>query len=93
MRMPIDIQVQDTYYVIAHFHYVLVSGALFSIFGGVYYCLPKWTGHMYDETLGKWHFWLSMFFFNLAFFVQHFLGWRACRAASRTMHCSLPTST
>ena len=71
--MPIDIQV-DTYYVIAHFHYVLVSGALFSIFGGVYYWLPKWTGHMYDETLGKWHFWLSMFFFNLAFFVQHFLG-------------------
>ena len=59
---------------IAHFHYVLVSGALFSIFGGVYYWLPKWTGHMYDETLGKWHFWLSMFFFNLAFFVQHFLG-------------------
>jgi cytochrome c oxidase subunit 1 len=72
--VPIDIQVQDTYYVIAHFHYVLVSGALFSIFGGVYYWLPKWTGHMYDETLGKTHFWLSMFFFNLAFFVQHFLG-------------------
>src|SRR6187397_2106328 len=72
--VPIDIQVQDTYYVIAHFHYVLVSGALFSIFGGVYYWLPKWTGHMYDETLGKWHFWLSMFFFNLTFFVQHFLG-------------------
>lgn len=72
--VPIDIQVQDTYYVIAHFHYVLVSGALFSIFGGVYYWLPKWTGHMYDEALGKTHFWLSMFFFNLAFFVQHFLG-------------------
>ncbi|OJY16148.1 MAG: cytochrome c oxidase subunit I, partial [Nitrosospira sp. 56-18] len=72
--VPIDIQVQDTYYVIAHFHYVLVSGALFGIFGGVYYWIPKWTGHMYDETLGKTHFWLSMFFFNLAFFVQHFLG-------------------
>ncbi len=72
--VPIDIQVQDTYYVIAHFHYVLVSGALFSIFGGVYYWLPKWTGHMYDESLGKLHFWLSFFFFNLAFFVQHFLG-------------------
>jgi cytochrome c oxidase subunit 1 len=66
--------VQDTYYVIAHFHYVLVSGSLFAIFAGVYYWLPKWTGHMYDETLGKWHFWLSMFFFNLTFFVQHFLG-------------------
>jgi cytochrome c oxidase subunit 1 len=72
--VPIDIQVQDTYYVIAHFHYVLVSGALFAIFGGVYYWIPKWTGNMYDETLGKVHFWLSMFFFNLAFFVQHFLG-------------------
>ena len=71
---PVDIQLQDTYYVVAHFHYVLVAGALFSIFGGIYYWLPKWTGKMYDETLGKWHFWLSMIFFNLAFFVQHFLG-------------------
>jgi cytochrome c oxidase subunit 1 len=72
--VPIDIQVQDTYYVIAHFHYVLVSGALFALFAGVYYWIPKWTGHMYSETLGKWHFWLSMFFFNATFFVQHFLG-------------------
>jgi cytochrome c oxidase subunit 1 len=71
---PVDIQLQDTYYVVAHFHYVLVAGALFSIFGGIYYWLPKWTGKMYDETLGKWHFWLSMIFFNIAFFVQHFLG-------------------
>jgi len=71
---PVDIQLQDTYYVVAHFHYVLVSGALFAIFGGVYYWIPKWTGHMYDETLGKWHFWLSMIFFNVTFFVQHFLG-------------------
>ena len=71
---PVDIQLQDTYYVVAHFHYVLVAGALFSIFGGIYYWLPKWTGNMYDETLGKWHFWLSMIFFNVAFFVQHFLG-------------------
>ncbi|HVS27446.1 MAG TPA: cytochrome c oxidase subunit I [Burkholderiales bacterium] len=72
--VPVDIQLQDTYYVVAHFHYVLVAGALFSIFGGIYYWLPKWTGKMYDETLGKWHFWLSMIFFNVAFFVQHFLG-------------------
>ncbi|HYA20420.1 MAG TPA: cytochrome c oxidase subunit I [Burkholderiales bacterium] len=71
---PVDIQLQDTYYVVAHFHYVLVAGALFSIFGGIYFWLPKWTGRMYDETLGKWHFWLSMIFFNIAFFVQHFLG-------------------
>lgn len=71
---PVDIQLQDTYYVVAHFHYVLVSGALFSIFAGVYFWLPKWTGHMYDETLGKWHFWLSTIFFNVLFFPMHFLG-------------------
>ena len=71
---PVDIQLQDTYYVVAHFHYVLVSGALFSIFGGIYFWLPKWTGHMYDETLGKWHFWLSTIFFNVLFFPMHFLG-------------------
>ena len=71
---PVDIQLQDTYYVVAHFHYVLVSGALFSIFAGVYFWLPKWTGHMYDETLGKWHFWLSTISFNVLFFPMHFLG-------------------
>jgi len=72
--VPVDIQLQDTYYVVAHFHYVLVSGSLFAIFAGVYYWLPKWTGHMYDETLGKWHFWLSVVGFNITFFPQHFLG-------------------
>ena len=49
--VPVDIQFQDTYYVVAHFHYVLVAGALFAIFAGVYYWVPKWTGHMYNETL------------------------------------------
>ncbi|MCX7962153.1 MAG: cytochrome c oxidase subunit I [Burkholderiales bacterium] len=72
--VPIDIQLHDTYYVVAHFHYVMVAGALFAAFAGVYFWLPKWTGRMYDETLGKWHFWLSMIFFNITFFVQHFLG-------------------
>ncbi len=71
---PVDVQLQDTYYVVAHFHYVLVAGSLFSIFGGVYFWLPKWTGRMYDEKLGKWHFWLSMIFFNITFFPMHFLG-------------------
>jgi cytochrome c oxidase subunit I len=70
----VDVQLQDTYYVVAHFHYVMVAGALFSAFAGAYYWLPKWTGHMYDETLGKLHFWLSLIFFNMTFFVQHFLG-------------------
>jgi cytochrome c oxidase subunit 1 len=70
----IDVQLQDTYYVVAHFHYVMVAGALFAAFAGVYFWLPKWTGHMYDETLGKWHFWLTMIFFNVTFFVQHFSG-------------------
>ena len=72
--VPIDIQLQDTYYVVAHFHYVMVAAALFSAFAGIYFWLPKWTGRMYDETLGKWHFWLSTIFFNMIFFVQHFLG-------------------
>jgi cytochrome c oxidase subunit 1 len=72
--LPVDIQLQDTYYVVAHFHYVLFSGAAMSIMGGVYYWLPKWTGHMYDETLGKWHFWLTTIAFNVTFFPMHFTG-------------------
>ncbi|MBT9614479.1 MAG: cytochrome c oxidase subunit I [Burkholderiales bacterium] len=71
---PVDIQLQDTYYVVAHFHYVLVSGSLYAIFAGVYFWLPKWTGRMYDEKLGKLHFWLSTIFFNILFFPMHFLG-------------------
>ena len=71
---PVDITIHNTYYVVAHFHYVLVSGALFSIFAGVYFWLPKWTGKMYHEGLGKLHFWLSVIGFNIAFFPQHFLG-------------------
>ncbi len=71
---PVDIQLQDTYYVVAHFHYVLVAGSLFAIFSGTYFWLPKWTGHMYSETLGKWHFWTSLVFFNVTFFPMHFLG-------------------
>jgi cytochrome c oxidase subunit I len=71
---PVDIQLQDTYYVVAHFHYVLVAGSLYGMFGGYYYWAPKWTGVMYDEMRGKIHFWGSLIFFNVTFFPMHFLG-------------------
>jgi cytochrome c oxidase subunit I len=71
---PIDIQLQDTYYVVAHFHYVLVAGSLYAMFSGVYYWMPKWTGVMYNETRGKIHFWGSLITFNVTFFPMHFLG-------------------
>jgi len=72
--VPADYQYQDTYFVVAHFHYVLVPGAIFGIMAAVYYWLPKWTGHMYSETLGKFHFWLSAIALNVTFFPMHFLG-------------------
>ena len=71
---PVDFQYHDSYFVVAHFHYVLVTGALFAIIAGVYYWLPKWTGNMYSEKLGKLHFWLSTISVNVLFFPQHFLG-------------------
>ncbi|MGV6858010.1 MAG: cytochrome c oxidase subunit I [bacterium] len=71
---PADFQYHDTYFVVAHFHYVLVPGAVFSIIAAVYYWLPKWTGNMYPERLGKLHFWLSTIFVNLTFFPMHFIG-------------------
>jgi cytochrome c oxidase subunit 1 len=70
----VDVQVHDSYYVVAHFHYTMVAGALFSAYAATYYWLPKWCGRMYDEKLGKFHFWTSMIFFNVTFFPQHFLG-------------------
>jgi cytochrome c oxidase subunit I len=70
----VDVQLQDTYYVVAHFHYTMVAGSLFSLFAATYFWLPKWTGRMYDETLARWHFGLSIVFFNMTFFVMFFLG-------------------
>jgi cytochrome c oxidase subunit 1 len=71
---PVDMQYHDTYFIVAHFHYVLVTGALFAIIAGAYYWLPKWTGHMVDERLGKIHFWWSTISVNVLFFPQHFIG-------------------
>ena len=71
---PADFQYHDTYFVVAHFHYVLVPGSIFAIMAACYFWLPKWTGNMYPETLGKIHFWLSTFFVNLTFFPMHFVG-------------------
>jgi cytochrome c oxidase subunit 1 len=71
---PADFQYHDTYFVVAHFHYVLVPGSVFSIMAAVYYWLPKWCGNMYDERLGRLHFWLSFIGVNVTFFPQHFIG-------------------
>jgi cytochrome c oxidase subunit 1 len=71
---PVDWQVNDTYYVVAHFHYVLFGGSIFGILGGLYYWWPKMFGRLLDERLGKWHFWLVFIGFNLTFLPQHMLG-------------------
>jgi cytochrome c oxidase subunit I len=71
---PSDAQQHDSYYVVAHFHYVLFGGAVFGYVAGVYYWFPKWTGRMLDEALGKWHFWLMLIGFNLTFGPMHILG-------------------
>ncbi|EEF59795.1 cytochrome c oxidase subunit I [Pedosphaera parvula] len=72
--VPANWQTTDTYYVVAHFHYVLIGGTVFGTFAGLYYWFPKMSGRMLSERLGKWHFWLTMISFNLTFFVQHILG-------------------
>lgn len=72
--VPSDYQYRDSYFVVAHFHYVLVSGSLFTIIAGVYYWLPKWTGRMYSERIAQIHFWLSVIGMNLTFMPMHFLG-------------------
>jgi cytochrome c oxidase subunit 1 len=71
---PFDWQAQDTYFVVAHLHYVLFGGSVFGIFAGLYYWWPKMFGRKLGETLGKWQFWLMMIGFNLTFFPQHMLG-------------------
>ena len=71
---PVDWQVTDTYFVVAHLHYVLFGGSIFGIFAGLHYWWPKMTGRLLGETLGKWTFWLLFIGINLTFFPQHLLG-------------------
>ena len=72
--VPIDWQVTDTYYVVAHFHFVLIGGTVFGLFAGTYYWFPKMTGRLLSEGLGKWHFWLFLIGFNLTFIPMHITG-------------------
>ena len=72
--IPVTIHVSDTYFIVAHIHYVLFGGSLFTIFAGVYYWFPKMTGRMYDERLGKLHFWMTFIGFNLTFGPMHVIG-------------------
>ena len=80
--LPVDINVSDTYFVVAHIHYVLFGGSVFTIYAGLYHWFPKMTGRMYDERLGHLHFWLTFIAFN-ATFMPHALAGPAGHAASR----------
>ena len=71
---PADLQQTDTYFIVAHFHYVLFGGSMMGIFGGIYYYFPKITGRLLSEKLGNWHFWLTFIGMNLTFFPMHFSG-------------------
>ncbi len=72
--VPFDLHVSKTYFIVAHIHYVLFGGSVFTIMAGVYYWFPKMTGRMYDERLGRWHFWTTLVFFNATFAPMHLIG-------------------
>ena len=85
--VPLDLQVHDTYFVVAHFHYVLIGGAVFPLFGALHYWFPKWTGRMLSERLGLWTFGLMFVGFNLVFFPMHQLG---LKGMTRRIYTYLP---
>ena len=88
--VPFDTQVHDTYFVVAHFHYVLIGGAVFPLLGAVYYWFPKITGRMMSETAGRWAFWLIFIGFNLTFFPMHILGLQGMPRRIYTYQPDLP---
>ena len=85
--VPLDLQVHDTFFVVAHFHYVLIGGAVFPLLGAIYYWFPKMTGRMTNERVGKWSFWILFAGFNLTFFPMHQLG---LRGMPRRVYTYLP---
>jgi cytochrome c oxidase subunit 1 len=85
--VPIDLQVHDTYFVVAHFHYVILGGVVFPLFGALYLWFPKMTGRMLSERLGRWHFWLFFAGVNITFFPMHVLG---LRGMPRRVYTYLP---
>jgi cytochrome c oxidase subunit 1 len=71
---PLDFHLSDSYFIVAHFHYVIVGGLVFGLFAGIYFWYPKWTGKMLNDRLGQWHFWLTLIGFNMTFLIQHWIG-------------------
>jgi cytochrome c oxidase subunit 1 len=88
--VPVDLQIHDTFFIVAHFHYVLIGGAVFPLFGALYYWMPKITGRMLSEAAGKWHFWLFFIGFNMTFFPMHILGLRGMPRRVYTYPASMP---
>src|SRR5687767_2834057 len=72
--VPLDIHMSDTYFIVAHIHFVLFGGSVFTIMAGIYHWFPKMTGRMYDERLGRLHFWITFVAMNLTFFPMHWIG-------------------